>query len=44
MLLFGSFGDGREIADPFFGPIEGFEKCYEQCRAYSEGFLIAMFP
>jgi low molecular weight phosphotyrosine protein phosphatase len=38
--LFGSYGDdGKEIQDPYYGGISGFEKAYKQCVKYSEGLL-----
>ncbi|KAF9778207.1 putative LTP1-protein-tyrosine-phosphatase [Thelephora terrestris] len=37
--LFGSYDDNRPIADPYYGGISGFERCYEQCLRYSNKFL-----
>ncbi|GAA6008599.1 hypothetical protein JCM11491_003362 [Sporobolomyces phaffii] len=39
VALFGSYDDGKDIVDPYYGGIEGFEKAYEQCVRYSEAFL-----
>ncbi|KAG8905999.1 hypothetical protein FRB99_007856, partial [Tulasnella sp. 403] len=43
VALFGSYGDGRPIADPYYGGMSGFEKCYEQCVAYSQGLLKSIY-
>ncbi|KAG9099547.1 hypothetical protein FS749_001034 [Ceratobasidium sp. UAMH 11750] len=43
IALFGSFGDGKPIADPYYGGINGFEKAYDQCVRYSTGFLNQVF-
>jgi len=37
--LFGSYVDGKQIDDPYYGGINGFEQCYKQCVAYSNAFL-----
>ena len=37
--LFGEYGDGRSIQDPYYGGRGGFEATYQQVKAYSEGFL-----
>jgi low molecular weight phosphotyrosine protein phosphatase len=44
--MFGSYdpdmkigGRAKPIADPYYGGGSGFDKCYEQCVRYSEGFL-----
>ncbi|EJD55418.1 phosphotyrosine protein phosphatase [Auricularia subglabra TFB-10046 SS5] len=37
--LFGSYEDGKEIRDPYYGGIRGFEQCYEQCVRYSHALL-----
>ncbi|KAH8099426.1 phosphotyrosine protein phosphatase [Cristinia sonorae] len=37
--LFGSYDDGKAIADPYYGGIGGFERCYQQCVRYSNAFL-----
>ncbi|KAG8886397.1 hypothetical protein FRB97_004932 [Tulasnella sp. 331] len=37
--LFGAFGDGKPIADPYYGSQSGFEQCYQQCVSYSQGLL-----
>lgn len=42
VALFGSFGDGRPIQDPYYGPKNGFETTFQQCRQYSEGLLTAL--
>ncbi|GAA6047990.1 hypothetical protein JCM3770_006459 [Rhodotorula araucariae] len=42
IALFGSFGDGKVIEDPYYGGPGGFEKTYRQCVQYSEGLLRAM--
>ncbi|BGP29287.1 Low molecular weight phosphotyrosine protein phosphatase [Rhodotorula toruloides] len=42
IALFGSFGDGKVIQDPYYGGKDGFEKTYKQCVRYSEGLLKAM--
>ncbi|BGP53233.1 hypothetical protein JCM8202_002560 [Rhodotorula sphaerocarpa] len=39
IALFGSFGDGKVIDDPYYGGPNGFEKTYQQCVQYSEGLL-----
>ncbi|GAA5894813.1 tyrosine protein phosphatase LTP1 [Sporobolomyces salmoneus] len=39
VALFGSYDDGKDIVDPYYGGVEGFEKAYEQCVRYSEAFL-----
>jgi low molecular weight phosphotyrosine protein phosphatase len=67
IALFGSFGDNKPIADPYYGGIvsdnpppphprlqsqglinkphsqNGFEKAYDQCVRYSNGFLDQVF-
>ncbi|KAB5594413.1 Low molecular weight phosphotyrosine protein phosphatase [Ceratobasidium theobromae] len=43
IMLFGSFDDGKPIADPYYGGINGFEKAYDQCVRYSNGFLDQVF-
>ncbi|KAF5375168.1 hypothetical protein D9758_000424 [Tetrapyrgos nigripes] len=37
--LFGSYLDNKPIADPYYGGLNGFEKVYEQCKAFSDAFL-----
>ncbi|KAL7008505.1 Low molecular weight phosphotyrosine protein phosphatase [Cystobasidiomycetes sp. EMM_F5] len=37
--LFGEFGDGRIIDDPYYGGKSGFEKTYQQVAAYTDGLL-----
>lgn len=37
--LFGEYGDGRPIQDPYYGGRDGFEKTYQQVMSYSEGLL-----
>lgn len=39
LQLFGDYGDGKPIADPYYGPKNGFQTTYTQCVAYSEGLL-----
>ncbi|GAA5966020.1 hypothetical protein JCM3765_006540 [Sporobolomyces pararoseus] len=39
VALFGSYDDGKDIEDPYYGGNEGFEKAYKQCLRYSEAFL-----
>ena len=49
VALFGSFDPaladnynpqkGRVIDDPYYGGNSGFDKCYEQCVKYADGFL-----
>ncbi|GAA5949385.1 hypothetical protein JCM21900_005631 [Sporobolomyces salmonicolor] len=42
VALFGSYGDGKVINDPYYGGKDGFEKTYQQCVQYSEGLLKTM--
>merc|ERR1711939_4723 len=37
--MFGSYGDGKAIQDPYYGGSNGFQKTYGQCVAYSDGLL-----
>ncbi|KDQ63421.1 hypothetical protein JAAARDRAFT_377981 [Jaapia argillacea MUCL 33604] len=37
--LWGSYLDGKPIADPYYGSMGGFETCYQQCVRYSKAFL-----
>ncbi|KAH9458426.1 hypothetical protein MJO28_005495 [Puccinia striiformis f. sp. tritici] len=37
--LFGEFGDGKIVKDPYYGGIEGFEYDFKQCVDYSLGLL-----
>ncbi|KAG8998177.1 hypothetical protein FRB94_010429 [Tulasnella sp. JGI-2019a] len=37
--LFGAFGNGKPIADPYYGGQSGFEQCYKQCVSYSQGLI-----
>jgi len=37
--LFGDFGDGKPIQDPYYGGKSGFETTYKQVLSYSEAFL-----
>jgi low molecular weight phosphotyrosine protein phosphatase len=37
--MFGEFGDGKSIKDPYYGGKSGFETTYHQVVAYSEAFL-----
>ncbi|KAG8962112.1 hypothetical protein FRC05_005512 [Tulasnella sp. 425] len=43
VALFGSFGDDKAIADPYYGGQSGFDQCYRQCLAYSEGLLKSVY-
>ncbi|CAE6515380.1 unnamed protein product [Rhizoctonia solani] len=43
IALFGSYGDNKPIADPYYGGIDGFEKAYDQCVRYSNEFLDQVF-
>ncbi|EOR01534.1 hypothetical protein E3P92_00526 [Wallemia ichthyophaga] len=36
--LFGSYGDGKAIQDPYYGGQMGFSKTYEQCLKYGKAF------
>jgi len=40
--LWGDWDDGKQIADPYYGGIGGFETCFEQCQKYSNAFLDAL--
>ncbi|KAG0140204.1 hypothetical protein CROQUDRAFT_69553 [Cronartium quercuum f. sp. fusiforme G11] len=37
--LFGEYGDGKIVDDPYYGSNDGFAVVYEQCRRYSLGIL-----
>lgn len=37
--LFGEYGDGKAIEDPYYGGKQGFETIYKQVLAYSEALL-----
>jgi len=37
--LWGSYLDGKPIADPYYGGIKGFEDTYNQCVELSNAFL-----
>jgi len=37
--LWGSYLDDRPIQDPYYGGIDGFEACYQQCTKLSHAFL-----
>ena len=37
--LFGEYGDGRAIEDPYYGGKQGFETTYKQVLAYSKALL-----
>ncbi|KAI0257670.1 phosphotyrosine protein phosphatase [Lactifluus subvellereus] len=37
--LWGSYLDGAQIADPYYGGIKGFEDTYRQCAQLSNAFL-----
>ncbi|CAE6433088.1 unnamed protein product [Rhizoctonia solani] len=43
IALFGAYGDDKPIADPYYGGISGFEKAFDQCVRYSNGFLDQVF-
>ncbi|KAG8764195.1 hypothetical protein FRC11_000049 [Ceratobasidium sp. 423] len=43
IALFGSYEDNKPVADPYYGDINGFEKAYDQCVRYSNGFLDRVF-
>lgn len=40
--LFSDFGEerGREVADPYYGDLEDFQRVLEQCEKYSEELLV----
>jgi len=40
--LWGYWDDGKPIADPYYGNMDGFETCFEQCKRYSNAFLDAL--
>ncbi|KAJ6574963.1 phosphotyrosine protein phosphatase [Mycena capillaripes] len=37
--LWGSYSDGKVIADPWYGDLSGFETTFQQCTSLSEAFL-----
>ncbi|KAH7885918.1 phosphotyrosine protein phosphatase I superfamily [Phlebopus sp. FC_14] len=37
--LWGSYLDNKPIGDPYYGGIEDFERCFEQCTKLSNAFL-----
>ncbi|KAF8846238.1 LMWPc-domain-containing protein [Paxillus ammoniavirescens] len=37
--LWGSYLDDKPIGDPYYGGIDGFERCFEQCTKLSNAFL-----
>lgn len=37
--LFGEFGDGDDISDPYYGSIYDFDENFRQCTEYSTGLL-----
>jgi low molecular weight phosphotyrosine protein phosphatase len=39
LRLWGSYLDNKPIADPYYGSIDGFETCYQQCVELSNAFL-----
>ena len=44
VMLFGEFAGseakkGEEVADPYYGARDGFEKAYEQCLRFSRNIL-----
>jgi len=40
--LFGEFGDGAIVEDPYYGSNDGFERNFKQCTEYSVGLLKAL--
>jgi len=44
ILLWGSYLDNAPIPDPYYGGIEGFEACLQQCLRLSEAFLDKVAP
>ncbi|KAM0792779.1 hypothetical protein ACM66B_002549 [Microbotryomycetes sp. NB124-2] len=42
VAMFGEYGDGKPIRDPYYGGNSGFETCFKQCTSYSEGLLDAI--
>ncbi|KAI1816269.1 LMWPc-domain-containing protein [Poronia punctata] len=47
VMLFGEFsGTGRKevVEDPYYIGRDSFKKAFEQCRRFSENFLVATFP
>ncbi|EIN14089.1 phosphotyrosine protein phosphatase [Punctularia strigosozonata HHB-11173 SS5] len=41
--LWGSYDDGKPIADPYYGGMNGFEQVFQQCIRYSNAFLDQFF-
>ncbi|KAH8835880.1 phosphotyrosine protein phosphatase, partial [Flagelloscypha sp. PMI_526] len=41
--LWGSYLDGKEIPDPYYGGIGGFERAFQQCKNLSNAFLDDVF-
>lgn len=41
--LFGAYDDDKSIQDPYYGGMNGFETCYQQCVRYSNKFLDTVF-
>ncbi|KIJ68605.1 hypothetical protein HYDPIDRAFT_173284 [Hydnomerulius pinastri MD-312] len=39
VCLWGSYLDNQPIGDPYYGGIDGFEHCFEQCTKLSNAFL-----
>lgn len=39
LRLWGSYLDNKPIADPYYGDIDGFKQCFEQCTKLSNAFL-----
>lgn len=37
--MFGDYGDGKPIQDPYYGADDGFERSFVQVTKYSEGLL-----
>jgi len=42
--LWGSYLDNAPIRDPYYGGIEGFEDCLQQCQKLSDAFLDEVVP
>ncbi|KAG8851571.1 hypothetical protein FRB91_007727 [Serendipita sp. 411] len=39
VCLFSNWSDGLPIQDPYYGGMDGFEKCFTQCEKYSNALL-----
>ncbi|ROV89651.1 hypothetical protein VSDG_08064 [Cytospora chrysosperma] len=47
VMLFGEYsGEGKAevVQDPWYGPLDGFERTYQQCLRFSKNFLQDTFP